>query len=209
MVYIVGWLTSFLLLRIIFGIRIYGRNNIPKKGAFIFASNHTSNLDPFILGTSFYRPLDYMAKEELFQGRFSGWLFRKWHAHPVKRGATDYRALKDAFRILGSGNPLLIFPEGTRSRDGKLQPAKPGIGFIAHKTGVPVVPAYIEGSFRAMPGWFDTMKWRSPIKVYIGEPVDIKRYFDEKNTRDIYQNISDDIMGRIIGLKDKYADKAC
>ena len=99
-----------------------------------------------------------------------------------------------------------MFPEGARSKDGSLQKAKPGIGFIAAKARVPVIPAYIDGSFEVLPRGLDTLN-RCPVAVYIGKPV----YFDwdtfDKHGKDAYQHVSDEIMRRISELKDKYANK--
>lgn len=203
MMYAIGWIISFAISRFYIGVKIFGRCNVPKKGAFIFAANHASNADPFILGTSFFRPLEFLAKEELFRHPFSRWVFTGFHAHPVKRGNGDYRALKETFKILQSGKPLLIFPEGTRSKNGSLQPGKPGIGFMVYRLKVPVVPVYIEGSREAMPEGMDTLK-RHPVRIYIGKPMHFDSFWNSEKSKDIYQEISDLIMARIASLKDEY-----
>lgn len=207
MIYSIGWILSFLISRLYIGVKIFGIENVPKKGAFIFASNHASNADPFILGTSFYRPLEYLAKEELFRHPFSRWVFTGFHAHPVRRGNGDYRALKETFRILNSGKPLLVFPEGTRSKNGLLQPGKPGIGFMVYKSNVPVVPVYIEGSREAMPEGIDTLK-RSPVRIYIGAPMKFDDLLSRVKDKDVYQEISNRIMDRISSLRDMYEGRA-
>lgn len=202
MMYFIGWSLSFLIARLYLGIKVYGRSNIPSAGAFIFASNHESNCDPFLLGISIYRPIEYLAKEELFRHPFSRWIFTSFHAHPVRRGNGDLHALKETLKMLWEGKPFLIFPEGTRSKDGTLQPGKPGIGLIVYKSGVPVVPAYINGSYEAMPGDEGKLN-HHPVRVTIGEPI----YFDDlrhkPNTRELYQEISDRIMCRIALLKEE------
>jgi 1-acyl-sn-glycerol-3-phosphate acyltransferase len=202
MIYLLGWSFFLALFKMYLGFKIVGGDNIPKDGAFIFVSNHVSYLDPILLGTSNRRNLYYMARENLFKRPMCGWVMRKLHAFPVKRNEGDAAAIKQALRILGSGKPLVIFPEGTRSKDRSLRPAKPGTGFIVSKAKVPVVPAYIEGSFDALPRGLDTLK-RHCVKVYIGKPL----FFDEtrlgRKGRESYQSISDEIMKSVARLKDE------
>lgn len=204
--YFIGWLFFKVFLKTYMGFKVIGRSNVPNKGAFIFASNHQSYFDPIILGTSIYRSLNYLAKDDLFRNPVASWALHTVQSIPVRREEGDLRAIKDSIRVLSCGKPLVIFPEGSRSKDGFLQKAKPGIGFIAAKTRVPVIPAYIEGSFEAMPRGINTLK-RRPVTVYIGNPV----YFDwdryDRNGKEAYQALSDDIMRRIAELKEIYADK--
>lgn len=147
-------------------------HNIPLKGGFILASNHISNLDPPILGISTRRRLHFMAKIELFKHPLVGWWLRQLWAFPVKRGQGDMGALKETLRILKRGNPVLIFPEGTRRQAGEELRAQPGAGFIAIKAKVPVVPVFIQGSDRAMPPGSKFFK-RSLVTVTIGKPFNL------------------------------------
>lgn len=206
MIYFIGWSFFLVFFKTYLGFKIVGRENVPKKGSFIFAANHQSYFDPILLGTSLYRSLNYMAKEDLFRNIVGGWILRRVNSIPVRREEGDLSAIKEALKILNSGKPLVIFPEGSRSRDGRLQSPKRGIGFIAAKARVPIIPAYIEGSFDAMPGGLDTLKKR-PVSVYIGKPV----FFDwddfDRNGKEAYQRISDEIMRRILELKETYVDK--
>ena len=205
MAYFVGWLLFLIFFKIYLSFKVVGRKNIPKDGAFIFVSNHLSYFDPIMLGTSLHRSLYYMARENLFWKPFFGWIMGQVHAFPIKRDSGDLGALKQALAILKDGKPLVMFPEGTRSKNKELRPAKPGVGFIAAKAGVPVVPAYIDGSLEALPGNLTTLK-RHPVAVYIGEPVT----FDigmGRNSKETYQKISDEIMARITALRDKHVGK--
>lgn len=203
MLYFIGWSYYFLLAKFYLGYKVIGRGNIPPKGAFILVSNHVSYLDPILLGTSVYRSLNYMARDTLFKRRCFGWIMRHLNSFPVKRGKGDLNAIKQSLKILESDRPLVIFPEGTRSKDRRMKTAKPGVGFIVAKSGVPVIPAYVEGSFDAMPRGFKTLK-RHPVAVYIGEPI----YFDpvtlEKKDKESYQAIADGIMAGIARIKEKY-----
>lgn len=179
-------------------LKVVGRKNIPKTGPFIFASNHASYLDPILLGVSLHRSLNYMARDTLFREGSFAWILKRLHVFPVRRQVGDFRAIKESIDILKSGKPLVIFPEGTRSDDGELKTGKPGIGFIAMKAKVPILPAYIEGSFKALPKGMSTLR-RHPVRVYIGRPVDIDF---EKKDKAMYQHISDEIMRRIAFLKE-------
>ena len=207
MAYFVGWSLFLIFFKIYLSFKVVGRQNVPKKGAFIFVSNHSSYFDPILLGTSLHRSLYYMARENLFWKPFFGWIMGQVNAFPVKRNSGDLGALKQAITILKDGKPLVMFPEGMRSKDKNLRSAKPGVGFIAAKAGVPIVPAYIDGSLVALPGSLMTLK-RHPVSVYIGEPItfDIS---NGRNSKEAYQKISDEIMARIAALRDKYVGKAC
>lgn len=203
--YFIGWSFFLVFFKAYLSLKVIGRENIPKRGAFIFASNHSSYLDPILLGVSAHRSLNYMAQEDLFKRPFLGWALRKVRSFPVKRDESDFRAIKDALRKLAEGNPLVIFPEGTRSKDGSLKSAKPGIGFIGARSGVPVVPAYIKGAFEALPRGAASLR-RRPVSVYIGMPVNFDKTYFNTNTRnrDAYQEMSEAVMRSITRLKEKY-----
>lgn len=198
--YFIGWSVFSIFFRVYMGFKVTGRNNVPKKGAFIFASNHSSYLDPIILGTSICRRLNYMARSELFEERFLGWALPRINTFPVSRGKGDLAAIRQALGILDRGLPLVMFPEGTRSEDNMLKKAKPGVGFIAAKSRVPVVPAYIEGSFEALPSTADKIR-RYPIRVRIGKPIDLGAKAFDASDRRAYQKVADDIMAAIDKLK--------
>lgn len=180
-----------------------GRENVPRRGSFIFVSNHQSYLDPILLGTSIRRGLYYMARENLFHRPLSDWIMRGVHAFPVKRGKGDLGAIRSCLNILKKGGPVVIFPEGTRSKDYNLKKGKPGVGFIVSKAAVPVVPVFIDGSFSALSRGIKTLK-RFPVSVYIGEPVRFDAVLLRKTDKESYQKISDEIMSRIAELKKHY-----
>jgi len=207
MLYFIGWSLFLIIFKFYLGFTVVGRENVPRKGAFIFVSNHTSYLDPILLGTSLYRSLYYMARENLFKKRCFGWIMRKLHAFPVKRGKGDLSAIRESLGILGEGKPLMIFPEGTRAKDENLRKAMPGVGFIVAKAGVPVVPAYVGGSFTALPRGIKTLN-RHPVAVYIGKPIVFDKSNFDKRDKESYRKISDEIMRDIAELKNRYVDKA-
>lgn len=180
---------------------VTGAENIPARGGFILAANHTSYLDPLLLGAAVRRELYYMGREELFKrGALSAWVMRRLHTFPVKRHGGDLAALRTSLGILKQGGALGIFPEGTRVKHTNLKRGKPGIGFIVAKAGVPVIPAYIEGAFEALPHGRKTFK-RHPVAVRIGEPIIFDAHAIDGRGKEVYQEVSDRIMARIAELK--------
>ena len=132
-------------------LKISGREKIPPGGGFIVASNHISNLDPFLIGLCFHRRIAYMAKDSLFRTKIGGFFFRQVEAFPVRRGEQDVWAVREAMKRLKRGLPVLMFPEGTRQGKGPRQKVHSGIGFLAVKAGVPILPVHIRGADKVLP----------------------------------------------------------
>ena len=161
---------AWLILRVFFRLRAEGREHIPRHGGFILAGNHVSYLDPLVFGSACPRALYYMARDTLFRRPLFAWFLRRIHAFPLKRRAADFEAIRKGLRFLEAGEGLLIFPEGTRQVGGRAGRAFAGVGFLARKAGVPVVPAYVSGSDKALPK--ATKKVRlSPIRVVYGPAI--------------------------------------
>ncbi len=137
--------------RILGGLESVGAENIPETGAVILASNHISYADPPAVGSGMRRQVHFMAKEELFKTPVLGFLVRKVGSFPVRRGTADRKALKRAVELLGDGKVVCLFPEGTRSLDGRLQDPELGIGLVALKSGAPVVPVAVIGTNKLLP----------------------------------------------------------
>ena len=134
------------------GFNVNGLENVPKSGGFIVAANHVSFLDPLVIGISCPRRLSYMARHDLFSNPVFGGIIRNLGAFPVKRKTADLSAIKEAVKRLKNGGGLLVFPEGTRQSGGNLsEQAQPGIGFLAAKVNVPVIPALVEGTDKSLP----------------------------------------------------------
>jgi 1-acyl-sn-glycerol-3-phosphate acyltransferase len=140
-------------MHVYFRLRRVGREHVPTHGPVIFASNHRSFLDPFVIGTLSRRPVYYMAKKELFDRRWQGWLLNRLGAFPVDRGASDADAMATAREILERGDCVVIFPEGTRVRPGPLGEPRRGVGRLALETGAPVVPVAVIGTEAVRRGW--------------------------------------------------------
>src|SRR4051812_2294402 len=130
-----------------------GRDHIPADGPIIFAANHRSFLDPFVIATMARRPMYYVAKKELFRNRLSAWFLNALGAFPIERGTGDQDSMATARAILERGDCVLIFPEGTRVRPGPLGNAKRGVGRLALETGAPVVPVAVIGTENIRRGW--------------------------------------------------------
>lgn len=130
-----------------------GREHIPADGPVIFAANHRSFLDPFVIATLIRRPIYYVAKRELFRQRLQGWFLNALGAFPVDRGGSDAEMIATAKAILDRGDCVLIFPEGARIRPGALGPPKRGVGRLALESGAPVVPLAVIGTEDVRRGW--------------------------------------------------------
>lgn len=145
---------------------------LPENEKFIVACNHASNLDPLIVGCFFPRRLRYLAKEELFKGWFLGTCIRALGALPVSResNSSAAAALKSFMKLYQEGNDVLIFPEGGRTLDGKLQPLEAGVALVAAHERAPILPVFIHGSFRAMPPGSAFVK-PTKLRVTFGKPL--------------------------------------
>lgn len=141
--------TPFLLAA--YGSRVFGAANVPRRGSVLIVSNHQSYLDPLLLALGLKRELTFMARRSLFRNRWFGMLIRALNAFPVTRSGSDAGALREAVNRLKNGWALVVFPEGTRTRDGSIGPFQHGASLIARRASVPVVPAVLEGPFRAWP----------------------------------------------------------
>ena len=150
---------------------------LPENEKFIVACNHASNLDPLIVGCFFPRRLRYLAKEELFKGWFLGTCITALGAMPVSResNSSAAAALKSFMKLYQEGNDVLIFPEGGRTLDGKLQPLEAGVALIAAHEHAPILPVFIHGSFKAMPPGSAFVK-PTKLRVTFGKPL---RFSDE------------------------------
>ena len=180
---------------VIFRLHVEGRENVPQTGAIIVAPNHKSDWDPPLIGVAFNtRIIHYMAKEELFKNPFLGWLIRQFGTFPVKRGTVDRTAIRQALRELKAGNPLGIFPEGTRIRREGLGRFHSGMASLALMTGTPVVPVAVIGS-RRMP------HKKGPLAVLIGKPVEVKK---QRPTDEKVAELNDVVKGKIQDLMDNY-----
>ncbi|HEY3249311.1 MAG TPA: lysophospholipid acyltransferase family protein [bacterium] len=154
--------------------KVEGREHEPARGPFIVAGNHASAIDPPLAGGAIRHRASYMAKDELFAVPVLGAWLRSVGVFPVKRGQADRRAIRRSLQVLEQGGVLVMFPEGTRSEDGRLRDPEPGAALIALRTGVPVLPVAVVGSQRILP---KNARWPrfAQVVVRIGPPLSVPR----------------------------------
>ena len=176
--------------KVYFRMKVKGEENIPKSGGFIVACNHVSYLDPLALGAASPRDLNFMARDSLFRVPVFGRLIAAVDAFPVKRDSADKSALKEAIRRVRRGLGLALFPEGTRqdSLETNVRP-QAGIGFLAAKLAVPVVPAFISGTEKALPKRAKFIR-KAQVSVSFGKQISIEGRMPYE---DIAMRIMDDI----------------
>jgi cytidylate kinase len=158
-----------ILATIVFRWRATGQRNVPAAGGALLVSNHVSFLDVVFLGVPLRRPLNYVARSTLFVSVL-GWFIRSVGAFPIQREGIGASGVKETLRRLRAGGIVTLFPEGTRSRDGKLGPLKPGIAVLVQRTGVPVVPAGLAGTFEIWPR-SRRIPVPHPIRIHYGAPI--------------------------------------
>lgn len=183
------------------GWQFEGREHFPLTGGLIVASNHISYWDPPLLGAAAIRELHFLAKEELFRPPVFGSVLRALNAIPIRRGVADLSGLTKAMEILRAGSALIMFPEGTRARDGVLHAARPGVGMLAVATDARIIPVYISGSNQ--PG-----KWlfrQAKVRVSFG-PARTWRELAGPNAelgpgRALYESVGAGVMHEIAALR--------
>ncbi len=182
--------------------KLYGLENIPAQGGVILAGNHVSYLDPpFIAVHANRQPVFSFARRTLFK-RGIGWFFNRLYMIPVDRDkGSDIHSIKHILQLLKDGNPVLMFPEGTRSANGVLQRPKKGIGLFVSKAKVPVVPVRIFGTFEAWPKGDKWPNFKPKVSIVFGKPIPPESFDDCKDASDPMQAISDRIMQAIANIQ--------
>src|SRR6516162_9672779 len=169
-VYFAGWSFFRLFYKFYFGWRVYNPERVPLKGPVILAANHASFLDPPLVGSGVKRGINYLARENLFSIPIVGWILQRWQVVPVDREGGGAKGLKAILDRLLDGGAIILFPEGTRTRDGKLQSARSGIGLTVIKSNAAVIPVRVFGTFKA---FGRHMKFPRPCRVAVkyGQPM--------------------------------------
>lgn len=202
------------LLRLLFRPRIEGLENIPEDGAAIIAGNHLSFSDHFLMPAVLHRRITFLAKAEYFtgpglKGRLTAAFFRSAGQIPVDRSGKDagQAALREGLGVLSKGELLGIYPEGTRSHDGRLYKGKVGVAAMALGAAVPVVPCAMVGTFEIQPPGQKIPKIRR-VTIRFGRPLDFSRYAGMEGERAVLRAITDEIMYEVLALSgQEYVDR--
>ena len=206
--YRIAWLTFRTMYATYFRWRVFNPERVPRTGAVILASNHASFLDPPLVGSGLHRAINYLARESLFRFPPVGWLLHSWHAVPVDRDGGGAAGLKAILDRLLAGGGIILFPEGTRTKDGQLQPARSGIGLTVIKSDAPVVPVRVFGTFEAY-GRHITIPRPHRVAVKYGKPMYFEKLraeakaCDKPRLKEIYQEVTAEIMAAIAKLEPK------
>jgi len=175
--------------------RFFGLDRVPREGGALLVSNHQSFVDPILVTMALYRDGHYMARATLFRNRWFGSLITSLNAFPVQRSTADFGAIKEALRRLKQGHLVVVFPEGTRSPDGRIHPMLPGLGAIAKRARVPVIPTLIDGVFQAWPK--ERLLPRSGnVIVEYGRPIQPEQYSDLQPAE-----LMDRVRGRLLEMQ--------
>lgn len=210
-VYFLGWVSFRLVFRFYFRWRVFNPERVPRAGPVILASNHASFVDPMLVGAGLPRGINYLARENLFRFPVLGWVLRRWQVVPVDREGGGATGLKAILERLLAGGAIILFPEGTRTHDGHLQPARSGIGLTVIKSTAPVVPVRVFGAFEA---YCRHKRFPRPCRLAVkyGPLLPFAQLRSEAKVcsrprlKEIYQQAADEIMAAIGNLQ-PYADK--
>lgn len=204
--YFIGWSLFRIIYAIYFRWRVFHPERVPKTGPVILASNHLSFLDPPLVGSGLDRGINYLARKTLFRYPGIGTLLRSWNAVPVDRDGGSAAGLKEILDRLKRGGAIIMFPEGTRSRNGQLQPGRSGIGLAIMKSDAPVIPVRVFGTYEA---YGKGVKLPRPHRVQVkyGQPMYFSKLRDEAKTcskdrlKEIYQEVANNLMAEIAKLQ--------
>src|SRR5947199_1535145 len=194
-----GWLFCRFTFATYFHWRVYHPERVPLTGPVILAANHASFLDPPLVGAGVKREINYLARESLFRSPVSGAVLRAVNCVPVDRDGGGAAGLRAILERLLAGGGIILFPEGTRTRDGNLQPARSGIGLTVIKSSAPVVPVRVFGTYEAL-GRRHKFPRPRRVAVRYGKPIYFERLREEAKTcakprlKEIYQEVANAIM---------------
>src|SRR6267143_1639505 len=198
--YWLGYHFSRLAGRLFFRFRVIHRERMIQSGPVILAMNHQSYLDPPLAGITCDRAIYFLARRTLLNVPLLGRLLPKLNVIPVDQEGVDRSAIKTVIRVLRAGNAALVFPEGSRTLDGNLQPAEPGLGLVIAKTLAPVVPMRIFGAHEALPRGGGGLHF-VPITIVIGEPIFFSAADLDPAEKNLYARLSERVMDAIAALR--------
>ena len=200
------WVFCQVVLRGYFRWRVFDAQRAPRSGPFIMVANHASFMDPPLVGATLDFSIHYLGRESLFRHPLGAAILRSWSVVPVDRDGGGAKGLKLILERLLAGGGIILFPEGTRSPDGRLQPARAGVGLTVIKSTCPVIPMRLFGTYEA---WGRHLKFPRPhrVQVKFGRPMDFAELRAEAQScpkarlRAIYQEVADELMAVIARLE--------
>jgi 1-acyl-sn-glycerol-3-phosphate acyltransferase len=184
------------VLYLLYRVRPYNKDNFPKKGPVLLLCNHQSFLDPIFCQLPIIRTIHCVARDTLFENKITGPLLKKIYAIPIKRGRADLASMRRIMSVLKDGGAVCLFPEGTRTSDGRILDIKAGFSLLSRKTGAKVVPVIVDGAFECWPRHKKLPRLFGKIGISYGEPIlpeDIKGLTDDEFAKII--------KGRLIKLQ--------
>jgi 1-acyl-sn-glycerol-3-phosphate acyltransferase len=204
--YYAGWLAFRAVFRCYFGWRVYGAERVPPEGPVVLAANHASYIDPPLIGAGLHRQVNFLARNTLFDQPVLGAVLRSWEVVPVDREGAGASGLKAILDRLRQGGAILLFPEGTRTSTGALQPARSGIGLAVLKSSCPVIPVRVFGTYQA---YGRHLRLPRPFRVAVkfGLPMDFAAARAEAGAgsrvrlKALYQEVADQLMAAIAKLE--------
>jgi len=206
--YAIGWHFFRLYFSMYHRFRVFNVERVPLQGPVILASNHASYIDPPLVGAGVRRQISYLARDSIFRVPVLASILRSWKVVPVDRDGGTGRGLKAILDRLACGGAVILFPEGTRSRHGELNPARSGVGLAVIKSTAPVVPARVFGTYQAYGAQMLVPRPR-PLAVKYGRPLLFEALRAEAQNcskprlKEIYQQVADEVMAAIAGLEPK------
>lgn len=187
--------------------KVYGKEHFPKTGGMI-CSNHTSFLDPPLIGISCPGMVHFLGRDTLFKSPFFGWLIRQLKTHPVKRGKGNIYAFKLAMSLVRKGNKVVIFPEGRRSPDGELKNGQLGVSMLVQRTGCQVIPVYIHGAYEIWSNKRRLPKIFGKTALIFGTPLNFDDIAETEDKKEGQKEVVARIMAKIADLKAWYLSGA-
>ena len=199
-IYGILWILCRSLSRLFLRYRTNGVEYIPRTGGVLLAANHASYADIPLLGCGVWRRLFYLGRANLFPHPIANWVLRSLGWIPLKPERWDRKAFQQAVNLLKAGNAVVIFPEGTRTPDGALQPGKPGMGMIVAEAQCSVIPVFLEGTYQVLPMGAYWLRLH-PVTVNFGKPIDFSEAIRTLEGKALYEHVTETVMDRIAGLR--------
>ncbi|MCH9627303.1 MAG: Bifunctional protein Aas [Chlamydiales bacterium] len=195
-----------LFARVFYRHRVYGKKHFPNGGG-IICSNHTSYLDPPLIGISCPGKVHFLGRDSLFHSPFFGWLIRQLNTHPVRRGKGNINAFKKAMALVRNDCKVVIFPEGRRSADGELHKGQLGVGMLVQKTDCQVIPVYLHGVYEVWNNRRRFPKLFGKTACIFGTPLTFED-LEEMDKKEAQVEIMARVMAKIAQLREWYREGA-